>query len=320
MDYFLQQLQFSASITGPVCLMLLLGVFLKKVSAINDNFIEIASKLVFRVTLPALLFLSIVRSDHDYSGSMPLIIFGVSANIVFFVLVHFLSKKIFPGSKDQGVIIQGSSRANIAIVGLAYVSNVYGDTGLALAAIYVAPITFLYNVLAIIALTPAGPNRNSLAKTLGTLLRSITKNPLIIAICLGLIVYFAAIPIPEMVLHTGQYFANMTLPLALLCTGGSLDLRSLHHDRLSTWYTTFNKLVLSPILTTLVALVLGFRGMELGIIFLLSSTPTAAASYVMARAMGGNATLAANIIALTTVASLLSCTVGLMVMSGLSLL
>lgn len=64
----------------------------------------------------------------------------------------------------------------------------------------------------------------------------------------------------------------------------------------------------------------GFRGVPLGVIFFMSGAPTAAASYVMARAMGGNASLAANIIALTTIGSLLSCTVGIFVLTAFTLM
>lgn len=66
MDSVLHQLQFSLSITGPICLMLVLGVIFKRFGLINDNFIEIGSKLVFKVTLPAMLFVSIVASEHDF--------------------------------------------------------------------------------------------------------------------------------------------------------------------------------------------------------------------------------------------------------------
>ncbi len=319
MGHFIEQLLFSASITGPICLMLLLGVILKRIALINDEFIDVASKLVFQVTLPALLFLSIIGSEHDFSGSIPLIGYGLTANILFFVLVTILTSKIFPGSADNGVTIQGSYRANTAIIGLAYVANAYGDSGVALAAVYVAPTTILYNILAVIALSPKQEKSSSL-EAFAIILKTITKNPLVIAIMLGLVCYFFAVPIPDMVTDTGQYFAAMTLPLALLCTGGSLNVKSLQSDKTATWFATFNKLLLAPLIITVTALFFGFKGIELGVIFFMSGAPTAAASYVMARAMGGNASLAANIIALTTIASLLSCTVGIFVLSSLGLM
>ena len=310
-----QQFAFSASITGPICLMLVLGVMLKRVGLINENFIDVASKVVFQVTLPAMLFLSIVQSDHDFAASGKLVVFGVVANFLFFL---FTTLSTFAEPKDQGVIVQGGFRANTAIIGLAYVANIYGNDGVALAAIYVASLTVLYNIQAVVALTPKG--QESGQQAVQVIVKTLTKNPLIIAILLGVVFYALAIPVPKMVSDAGQYFANMTLPLALLCTGGSLDISSLKKDQTSTWFATSYKLVLAPLAITLAALLFGFKEQELGLIFLMSAAPTAAASYVMARAMGGNSTLAANIIALTTVMSLITCTLGIFTLKATGLI
>ncbi|PNH91055.1 transporter [Vibrio diazotrophicus] len=317
-DSLFQLLMFSASITGPICLMLVLGVFLKRINLINDNFIEVASKIVFEVTLPTMLFLSIISSKHDFASSASLIIYGLAANFLFFLLTTFVTKKTFNRPQDQGVIIQGAFRANTAIIAIAYVANAYGNDGVALAAIYVASMTLLYNVQAVIALSVKSDTKGTPPSKI--IFRTLTKNPLIIAILFGLFCYGFSIPIPKMVTDAGRYLGNMTLPLALLCTGGSLDLKALKEDNAPAWYATGFKLILAPLLTTLGALMFGFRGMELGLIFLMSSAPTAAASYVMARAMGGNATLAANIIALTTVFSLFSCTLGIFLLSAFNLM
>jgi len=317
-ENLVQQLMFSASITGPICLMLMLGVFLKRINLINENFIDVASKIVFEVTLPTMLFLSIVSSNHDFSSSTKLIAYGVVANFLFFLLTTFVTRKTFSKPRDRGVIIQGAFRANTAIIAIAYVANAYGNTGVALAAIYVASMTLLYNIQAVFALTIKNDHKGT--STSKIIFRTLTRNPLIIAILLGILFYSASLPIPQVVTDAGRYLANMTLPLALLCTGGSLDLKALKEDNLSAWYATGFKLVLAPVLTTLGALLFGFRGMELGLVFLMSSAPTAAASYVMARAMGGNPTLAANIIGLTTIFSLFSCTLGIFLLSTFNLM
>ncbi|MGF1718637.1 AEC family transporter [Vibrio kyushuensis] len=318
MNTLFEQLLFSASITGPICLMLFLGVFLKRIQLINENFIDIASKLVFQVTLPAMLFLSIVQSDHDFVSSGGLVLFGLVINALFFIITAIITKKVFSSPKDQGVIIQGSFRANTAIIGLAYVANIYGASGVALAAVYVASMTVLYNIQAVIALSQTDKGFGAQAvKVIG---KTLTRNPLIISILLGVIAFSLSIPIPQMAIDAGQYFADMTLPLALLCTGGSLNIQSLKHDKFPTWFATCFKLILAPITATLAAIAFGFNGQELGLIFLMAAAPTAAASYVMASSMGGNSTLAANIIALTTVLSLVTCTIGIFALSTLKLI
>jgi len=318
MNTLWEQFAFSASVTGPICLMLFLGVVLKRIGLINDNFIDVASKIVFQITLPAMLFLSIVQSEHNFSASSTLVLFALAANFAFFLIATLSPKLLFRDSKDQGVIIQGGFRANTGIIGLAYVANIYGNQGVALAAIYVASITVLYNIQAVIALTPKGKDTGD--KAIQAIAKSITKNPLIIAIFLGVFCYALSIPIPKMVTDAGQYLAKMTLPLALLCTGGSLDISSLKQEKLATWFSSSYRLIASPLLITLTALALGFEGLDLGLIFLMSAAPTAAASYVMARAMGGNATLAANIIALTTMGSLITCTLGIFALTSMDLI
>ncbi|OBT13411.1 transporter [Vibrio sp. UCD-FRSSP16_10] len=312
------QLAFSISVTGPICLILVMGVILKKTAIINDSFIESASNLVFKVTLPTMLFLSLVEADHDFATSASLVGFSVGSNLLFFAFCTALIGVILKGNQDNGVIVQGAFRANTGIIALAYVANMYGNEGLATAAIYVAATTLLYNVLAVISLTPKGTQAgNSAVKAI---IKSITSNPLIISIMAGLVYSFIGLPVPKIASDAGHYFASMTLPLALLCTGGSLDLKSLKHETLPTWIATFLKLVIAPIVSCLLAYALGFSGEALGIIFFMTASPTAAASYVMARSMGGNSTLAANIIALTTILSVITTTLGLVILSSLNLL
>jgi malonate transporter and related proteins len=318
MANILDQLSFSLSVTGPICLMLFLGIYFRRSQLIDDHFIEVASRLVFKVTLPALLFLSVMSANHNFSDSAPLILYGLVASLFFFIMTTWIVKRSFKNRADHGVVIQGAFRGNIAIIALAYVSNAYGNSGMALAAVYVATLTLLYNVQAVFALTPKGTEKG--LKSLISISKSLIKNPLIIAIIGGVLFNKLAIPLPKIALDAGGYFAKMTLPLALICSGGSLDISQLKHDKVSAWFSTSFKLLMSPLLITSGAFFFGFRGQELGIVFLVSSAPAASVSYVMARAMGGNATLAANIIVLTTLLSLVTSTLGLFFLSTLGVI
>jgi predicted permease len=126
--------------------------------------------------------------------------------------------------------------------------------------------------------------------------------------------------IPSLLIQSGQYFANLTLPLALLCTGASLDFARLRLERRNALLASVGKLVFVPLVFVIGGAIVGFHGIDIGILLLLSSTPTASASYVMVRAMGGNAVLAANIIALTTVGSIFTTSLGIMLVRGLGLM
>ena len=316
MAEFLAILEFSLSVTGPIFVVLALGVWLRRLGMLTDAFIEAGSRLVFNVALPALLFISISKTRLDATANLSLVGFGALATVIVFVLLEWVAGRAVRPERDRGVVVQGAFRSNLGIIGLAYTMNAYGEAGLVASSLYLGLITILYNVLGVITL-----NR-SLHKSRGLrgMAKGIATNPLILGIVLALPVSWSGLALPKLVLQSGQYFSNLTLPLALLCTGAALDFNSLRRERDNALIATASKLVVVPLLLTLGGYLLGFRGMELGVLMLMSSAPTAAASYVMVRAMGGNAPLAANIIALTTLGSLLTTSAGIVALRTFGLM
>jgi predicted permease len=293
-----------------------LGIFLKRIGLITEAFVDAGSKLVFNVTLPSLLFISISKTSIEQTANFALIGYGLVATLLVYGLLEMLAGLLVEPRSDRGVVVQGAFRSNMAIVGLAYCVNAYGDKGLAAASIYLGLVTILLNILSVVTLSRSLNRHDSWRGTLAT----IARNPLIIAILLALPTAWFHVRLPAVLLRTGEYFAQMTLPLALLCTGASLNLKTLRHESRNAVHAVIGKLFLVPALLTAGAFILGFRDMDLGILFLLSSSPTAAASYVMTRAMGGNAGLAANIIVFTTLGSILATSLGIMLLHGLGLM
>ncbi|MCB1906950.1 MAG: AEC family transporter [Rhodocyclaceae bacterium] len=316
MSDFLAVVDFSLSVTGPIFVVLALGYWLMRRQLIDDAFVNTGSRLVFNVALPALLFISIGKTRFDAAADFDVIAFAVVATLIAWPVLEVLASRLVVEPRDRGVVVQGGFRSNMGIVGLAYCVNAYGDAGLVAASLYLAPVTIVFNVVAVVTL---GRSLDR-SQGIGPMLRSIVTNPLIIAIVLALPVSWLALDLPGWVLQSGQYFANLTLPLALLCTGAALNFRQLRREVGSTVLASVAKLVALPLLFVLGGLAWGFRGIDLGVLLLMSSAPTAAASYVMVRAMGGNATLAANIVALTTVGSILTTSIGVMMLRGLALM
>ena len=316
MDEVLRVLDFSMSVTGPIFVVLALGVVLKRVGMLDDAFVNTGSRLVFNIALPALLFLSISKTRFEDAANFELILFGVGATLLSYLLLEWITGRLVAVEADRGVVVQGGFRSNMGIIGLAYCVNAYGDAGLVAASLYLGLVTILFNVLAVITLSRSLHRRQGAAP----MVRGILRNPLIIGIGLALPVSWLGLTPPGWVQQSGQYFANLSLPLALLCTGASLDFQQLREEIGSTVLASAAKLVAVPLFFVLGGLAWGFRGIELGVLLLMSSAPTAAASYVMVRAMGGNATLAANIIALTTLGSILTTALGVMVLRSLGLI
>lgn len=306
-------LGFSLSVTAPIFLVLALGWWLRRIGMLDDGFVATASRLVFTVALPALLFISIAGTRLAQAANLRLILFGVAATLLSYLALQWLAQRVVSPAADRAVVVIGGFRSNMAIVGLAYYINAYGPQGLASASIYVGVVSIVFNILSVTALSTSSGTRPSRRR----MLREIAGNPIIIGIVAALPVSWLALQPPGWMLRSGEYFAHLALPLALLCTGASLDFARLRGELGSTVLASFAKLIGVPLLFVLGGLAAGFRGPDLGLLLLMSSAPSAAASYVMVRAMGGNATLAANVIAITTLGSVLSTSLGLIVLRSL---
>jgi predicted permease len=308
----LQNLIFAVSLVVPVFLIVALGYILKKLGMINENFVTVSSKIVFNISLPALIFFEIVDINLEEVLNIGQISFIYIGTLISFGIAWIIAEAIAKSGRDKASFIQGSFRGNFAIVGLAIIVNYYGVENLGKASLVLAFTIPLYNVLSVIALTL--PFRKERQLNYKNTLIEIARNPLIIAVIAALPFSYFSIRIPEVIQTTGNYLAALALPLALIGIGGFLSFGDVTKESSLTIISTLLKLVVIPLTATIAAYLLDFSGMDLGIIFILFACPTAIASFIMAEAMGANSRLAANILLLTTLASVVTMTLGLFIL------
>ena len=317
MELFFQNLMFTVNNIAPIFLMVFLGIVLKRKGMINENFVTVASKVVFSVTIPALIFMEIIDVDLSRAVNFEQIGYIYGGVLFLFALGWLFALFFISEGRDRGVFIQGSFRSNFAIVGLAIIANMSGESALAKSAVILAFIIPFYNVLSVLALTL--PMQKEKHLNWQSLLLEIIKNPLIIGLLAALPFAYLSIPIPEVFRKTGNYLAAVTLPLALLGIGGSLNFSSMKNSSRNVFSATFIKLVLSPAAVTPAGYLLGFRGDDLAILFVLFASPTAVVSFIMAEAMGGNARLAGDIILYSTLGSVITISAGIFMMKAAGL-
>jgi len=305
---FLQTLE----ITLPVFAMVFLGIGLKRIGWIDTAFINTASALVFKGTLPTLLFLSIIQADLDATLNPWLLAYFAVATVVTFVLSWLWAAAWRVPRSARAVYAQGAFRGNCAIIGLALAANMYGATGLSIGGLLLIVVTLTYNPLSVIVLAAYQSERATDWRAIGS---ELARNPLMLAAVAAIAFAASGLTLPVWLRNSGDYFASLTLPLALICTGGTLSLDALlHSERATTFGASMLKMLVLPALAVAAAWALGFTGPELGVLFLYFASPTSASSFVMAKMMGGNDRLAANIIALTTLMASITVTGGIFVL------
>ncbi len=308
MDSLTDALGFAIGAVLPIFLILALGHVLRRSGRLDPAFLRGASWVIYSLCLPVTVFVSISRAPLESVFSLPLLLLTGTLTVAACLLLWPLSARFAPASADRGAFIQGAFRSNFAIVGLAVVDSLLGAPGLAQAGLLLALIIPLYTVLAVTVLRL--PLHVS-GDPPGRLLRPLLANPLVIAVAAGLIASALGWRLGGPVGAAADYLRNMTLPLALLTVGATLDLRALHLDSTPALVATAIKLVLLPVLVVPLALVLGLPGNEVTILFVLFGSPTAVVSFVLARELGGNPVLAANIVALTTLLSMATLGLGI---------
>ncbi len=303
---------FAFNIVMPNLLLMALGFYMQKKLLINTGFIQTASNMVFNYCLPCLLFFGVLKSQVNYQEQADLLLAGFVATFVLFILAESYAKFFIKDIKDKGVFVQGVFRSNMAIMSLSVVANAYGDTGLSIGAVYMGVITILYNILAVITLSKTSQKQGGVFAQSGDIILKIIKNPLVIALVSAFLYKALSLPaLPDFVSKTGNLLGSVALPLALICAGATLDVKSMISPSGLSMQASLGRIVLAPLVAVAVGLLFALPPVQMGVLFLMMASPAAAASYVMAKAMGGNEVLAANILGFTTVFSTLGMAIGM---------
>lgn len=290
----------------PIFAWVLLGLLIYKTGRVPDDVTARLSLFVFRVGMPVVLFFGAAKVDYRQLTQSSYVLAGFLATLSVLCLALGWARIRRMSGDAAAVFSQGAYRANMGVFGVALCAQAYGEDGLALAALPVALLTIVFNIIAVLLLNRAYSTGTSLARSLG----DIVRNPLIIGISMGLAVALAGTELPAKLTQAGSLFSKVVLPLALLCIGASLDLRALRHTGWLTLETSLWKLLLTPALTVAIAAALDVQGKALGVLFLLLASPVATASYIMVMAAGGNGAAAANIVVVSTLLSTVTVTIG----------
>lgn len=293
----------------------LAGAVLGRLGWLPQSLNDRISRYSFNFGLPLMLFAGAAGVDFASVREARFLLAGVMGTLAVLVASGWYSRWRGHDAGDRGVFVQGAFRSNLAILGLALCLAAYGERGGQLAAMAIAVMTTLYNVLAVIVLNRTlGGNASPLAALVGIL-----RNPLIIGIAAGALLSISGLPVPGLVHAANRWLSAFFLPVVLVCVGAAMKVQALRDSGGLAWEATGWRLVVGPLVAVLLALALGVRGEPLGALFLLVGTPAAASGYIMVVAARGNAVLAANIVVLTTVLSAVTLPLGLFLLALLSL-
>jgi malonate transporter len=284
----------------PVFLLIVLGFILKRTLMRLETQWHGLERLTYYVLFPMLLIQTLVKADLSkvpvagVGGA--LLLAALVMSLLCLAIRPLLARLDIDGPAFTS-IFQGATRWQ-TYVALAVSSNLFGDTGLALASVAMVAIIPLVNVFSVSVLAHyASPEKQS-ARAIAM---TVVRNPLIWACAIGLAVNVLHVPLPKIWHEVADALGRSSLAIGLLVTGAGLHLEGLFRPSLGAAVGVFLKLILMPVLGIALGLWFGLTGANLVIVAACSAVPASSSAYVLARQMGGDAPLLAQIITLQTI-------------------
>ncbi|MBQ7294228.1 MAG: AEC family transporter [Clostridia bacterium] len=316
---------FSINAILPVFIMVALGWVLKNIEFLPESFFDHADKFVFKIALPCNLFVSVLKGDvSKLKNALPLMGFIVVGISVFFVLACAVVPLIIKDNGKRGAFIQGIYRGNFAILGLPIAGNLFpeNDIGATTVAVVMPLAIVAVNVFAVIILTVYAPSdvKKKPLETAANICLSIVKNPLIISCLLGLVFMLCGISLPTFAQKTVDGLSDTVFALALMSLGAEFYFSALKGKVGTSLVGAIIKTAVLPLIAVSVAVLMGFRNVELGVILIFFGAPTAVSSYIMAKNMKSDHEMASQILLISTLLCMITLFIGIFILKTFKLI
>ena len=297
----MEQFWTSFNIVVPLVIMMATGILIRRVGLVSEDAFRVINRIVFYIGIPTLVFYGVVTDRTPARWQYALWVAG--SVLVAFVLSMLLALVLSKDPAKRGTLAQAAYRSNDGIFGLAVATALLGEGNTGTMAFTLVISASLFGLTGVLCYEL---NRGGKIK-LGKVLLNLAKNPILWAAALAFLVRFTGIELPYVILKPIEYFKHMCTPLGFLVLGGVLSFKSLKEDWKLVTVISVVKLILFPVAVCSIAYFLGgLRGPELASIFIVFSAPTAMSCLPMASELGGDVKLSGELIAVTTVLSLLT--------------
>ena len=313
----MENLIFSLNATIPIFLMMLLGMLFRKLGWMDEVFAAKMNKFVFLVPLPVLLFEQLATVDFSEVWDIKFILFCFVVTAISITISTVISL-LWKDRSIKGEFIQATYRSSAALLGIAFIQNIYGTAGMA--PLMIIGSVPLYNIMAVVVLSFFKPGNNSFDKALvKKTLKGIVTNPIIIGIVAGFVWSALKLPMPLILHKTVSSIGATATPMGLMSMGATFEMKKATSKMKPTLVAVFMKLIGFCAIFLPMAAMLGFRNEQLIAILVMLGSATTVSCFVMARNMGHEGTLSSGVIMLTTLLSAFTLTMWLDVLRSFGL-
>ncbi len=302
----------------PLILLVVLGYLVKRMGLLDQLTIDKITQFLFQIAFPISLFNSIYKIEITKYFNPLLFGYAIGTIVLIVAILMLILPRFVKGNQQRGAMIQGIYRGNYLLLGYPLALNLFGESGVGPTAMILPIVIFTYNVLAVFVLEFYRGEETSIKPL--KVITGVAKNPLIMGAVVGAVFSLLPLELPLFISRTVDDVGKIANPMALVMLGGQFNWSKITGKvNLLVWATGLRELVI-PTLTTLGAIALGFRGPELGALFILFTSPTAVTSFIMAKTMNSDSDLASQIVLATTLTSGFTLFAGIYILRALALI
>lgn len=314
----MENLIFSLNATIPIFLLMVVGYGLRHMGMFDEDFAEKMNAFVFKVALPVLVFKELSTADFYQTWDTKFVLFCFGASL-FSILGSVAVAKVLKDKEVQGEFAQAAYRSSAALLGCAFVQNIYGQAGPA--ALMIIGAVPLYNIAAVIILNRMKPGGGRLdGEVIKKTLMQVITNPIIIGILVGFLWSVLRLHQPVIMQKIVENIAGLATPLGLMTLGATFDFKKTKGSIRPAILCCVLKLIVFVALFLPVAIALGFRQEKLVALLVMLGGATTVSCFIMARNLGHEGTLTSSVVVLTTLASAFTLTLWLFILRNLMLI
>jgi len=278
------------SITGPIYLSMLLGLFATRNGIFNKNELQVFGKFVLKFALPALIFSSLSQRPIAEIFNATYLSTYLIASLITLGIGYYFSLYVLKENRAASTFnAMGVSCANSGFIGFPVLLLIAPDiAGVAFALNVLVENLVMFPLILILAERSHSTGKAMLGKTL----LGVAKNPLMIALVTGTAVSILQIPLPQAITRTVDLFSKASGALSLFIIGGTLVGLSVRGMKHKIYPIVLGKLLLHPIAALIVLWMLiqiGFPALEADLyraIIISAAIPMMGSYTILAQAYG----------------------------------
>lgn len=298
----MESLRIAFLVVAPLMVYMTVGQLIRRSGICSTENFKALNQVLFRVFIPLYLFFNIQRAKIGDILPLRLVLLIEGLLIGALPVSWVLLSRFVPGVKDRATIVQGIFRSNFVLFGTLVAESLCDQRGMQLVAALAAVVVPTVNTEGVVLFELIRDGKVSPGK----LLFRILKNPLVFAGILGILFNLLGWSLPAFLAEPLMKLGSASTPVALVTLGAILSFGSIRRHLRYLRMAVSGKLIFLPLAAVLTGMLFGYRGNEIVAILAVFASPAAVASAPMAQAMGGNGELAGEIVAISSVACLVT--------------